>query len=237
MKMLVSIFISLVSFYANAQPQGGSGPGNSAMNEKIYVNQLKLVNFFNKKLNQSFNASEFLGEWLSPPRADQIYPGGCNASQLAKDPHIEKRVQLDLRVDVERYTYDGGPNMDITSKRVAAANVIMDRTNKYGLDIFSGSLARWSKKFSGSTEFCVVVKPAEVSQLTSLPFARPIRDFLLCKSPYYDAAYDQRKECILEESDPEDEFSEPEIDTQSDKCIKIALKNPCTHYNIYVRNY
>lgn len=215
----------------------GSALAFTGEQEKFFVNQVKLVNFFNKKLNQSFNQRDFSGEWLKSVRSDAIYPGACHPALIFKDPHIERRAEFNLKVDVDAYASKGGPEMIITSKSVSGKVLILDQRDNFEFAVFKGSLVKWSKKYDGPTQHCVVVKPSEVSDLTALPFTKPSREFLLCKTPGYVENFDPKGLCVEERYDPEVEFSSNEIDTKSAHCIEIALKNPCTHYNIYVRNH
>ena len=207
------------------------------VSEKFYVNQIKLLNLFNKKLNQPFNLKDFSGEWLRSVRTDAIYPGGCHPKLILTDPHIERRAEFNLEIDVDAYSSKGGPEMNLVAKTVGGKTLVLDQQMNFEASMLKGSLALWSRHSYGSGKYCVVVKPSEVSQITSLPFATPSREFLVCKKPSYDSQFDPKRECIREEYDPEVEFSSDDIDTQSARCIEIALKNPCTHYSIYVRNH
>jgi hypothetical protein len=215
----------------------GSASALNAGHEEFFVNQVKLVNFFHKKLNQPLNLRDFYGEWLKSVRTDAIYPGGCHPVLILKDPNIERRAEFNLKVDVDTYADDGGPEMNITSKLVGGKMLVLDHRNNFGFGMFKGSLVKWSKKYDGAAQHCVVVKPYEVSELTALPFTKPSREFLLCKTPDYVENFDPKGLCVEERYDPEVEFSRDVIDTKSARCIEIGLKNPCTHYNIYVRNH
>lgn len=206
--------------------------------ETFYVNKLKLVALFTKKLNQPFNFKSFEGDWLEPSRPDQVYPGSCNPTDLERDPRIEFRAQFDLAVSIERYRSEGGPHMSFTSTVVGGKTLLLDRTKNYGLGVFKGALVQWNNHgYPALTKYCVVIQPSEVSQLTSQPFSRPAKEFLVCKNTNYSYLFDPRKECVVSAENPSDEYSEAEIDRTSPRCIEIGLKNPCTHYNIYVRNH
>ena len=205
--------------------------------EKFFVNQVKLVNFFNKKLNQPLNLRDFSGEWLKSVRTDAIYPGGCHPALIFKDPNIERRAEFNLKVDTDAYATRGGPEMNITSKLVGGKMLILDQRDNYGFATFKGSLVKWAKRSYDTDQHCVVVRPSEVSELTALPFTRPAREFLLCKTPGYVENFDPKGLCVEERYNPEVDFSSDVIDTKSARCVEIALKNPCSHYTIYVRNH
>jgi hypothetical protein len=215
----------------------GSAFALSGGKEKFFVNQVKLVNFFSKKLNQPLNLKDFAGEWLKSERTDAIYPGGCHPALIFKDPNIEQRAEFYLKVDVDAYATRGGPEMNITSKLVGDKMLLLDKRDNYGLATFKGSLVKWAKRSYDTDQYCVVVSPSEISELTALPYTKPSREFLLCKTPGYVENFDPKGQCVEERYDPEVEFSSDEIDTKSARCIEIGLKNPCTHYNIYVRNH
>lgn len=230
MKIVLTILLILSA-------KSGSTSALSGTEEKFFVNQVKLVNFFNKKLNRPINLGDFTGEWLKSVRSDAIYPGACHPALIFKDPQIEKRAEFNLKVDPDAYADDGGPEMNITTKLVGGKMLVLDQRNNFGFGMFKGSTVRWSKKYDGAAQYCVVVRPYEVSELTALPFTKPSREFLLCKTPQYVENFDPKGHCVEERYDPEVEFSSDVIDTKSARCIEIGLKNPCTHYNIYVRNH
>lgn len=223
MKVWKSVVLWALAGVAGAQ-------AGEAGNETFHVNKLKLNTVFNAKLSQPFRFAPYAGEWLEPARADQIYTAGCSSGKdFEKDPWIETRERFDLAVSVSRYEENGGAYMDFASNTVGGKTLILDKSKRYYAEPFKGSLARaWKGGVGGSPEFCVVIQPSEVSQLTAQPFATPAKEFLVCKRPVYSVVYDPRRECVDEDG---------EVDESSDRCVEIALKNPCAWYSVYVRNH
>ncbi len=88
------------------------------VSENFYVNQIKFLNLFNKKLNQSFNLKDFSGEWLRSVRTDAIYPGGCHPKLILTDPHIERRAEFNLKIDADAFSSKGGSEMNLVGKTV-----------------------------------------------------------------------------------------------------------------------